>query len=69
MLTALWVGIGAPEPHWEDWRAQSQPIPGPSDAASSYLSGLPHGLHPLRDRFSCLWWLLMKHFEGVPVSA
>lgn len=28
MLAALWVGTGAPEPRWGDWRAQSRPIPG-----------------------------------------
>ncbi|ELK30968.1 Caskin-2 [Myotis davidii] len=28
MLAAFWVGTGAPEPRWEDWRAQSQPILG-----------------------------------------
>lgn len=69
MLTALWVGTGAPEPPREDWRAQSQLIPGLSDAASRFLFGFPRGHHPLRDRFSCLWWLFMKHFEGAPVSA
>lgn len=33
MLTALWVDIGASELTQEDWRAQSQPIPGLSEAA------------------------------------